>query len=164
MKIEVQLHGIKKSVEVRATADRLQFFIDGRALEADFVHIANGIYSILIARQSFEVRVERRGLFLEATVNGRMYQAEIADPRRLKQGRSGIEAEGRQRVVSSMPGKVVRLLVAVGDRVESNAGLLVIEAMKMQNEVRSPKSGQIERILIVEGQAVNAGDVLAVIA
>lgn len=164
MKVEIQLRGVKKSVEVRAAGGRPEFFIDGRGLDAEVVQIANGIYSILVTGQSFEVRVERQGPSLEATVNGRTYQAEIADPRRPKLGRSGIEAEGRQRIVSSMPGKVVRLLIAVGDRVEANAGLFVIEAMKMQNEVRSPKSGQVERILIVEGQAVNAGDVLAIIA
>lgn len=164
MKIEIQLDGVKKSVEILTVGDNLQFLIDGRALEADIVEVANGIYSILIAGRSFEVRVEPRGPFLEASVDGRTYEAEIADPRRLKQGRSGIEAEGRQRVVASMPGKVVRLLVAVGDRVEANTGLLVIEAMKMQNEVRSPKSGQVEKMLIQEGQAVSAGDILAIIA
>jgi len=60
-----------------------------------------------------------------------------------------------------MPGKVVRTLVKAGDRVEAGQGLFVVEAMKMQNEIRSPKSGAIERILAREGQAVNAGEVLA---
>ncbi|PYT48715.1 MAG: hypothetical protein DMG44_13855 [Acidobacteria bacterium] len=60
-----------------------------------------------------------------------------------------------------MPGKVVRLLVKAGDRVEAGQGLFVVEAMKMQNEIRSPKSGTVERVLAKEGQAVNAGEVLA---
>jgi biotin carboxyl carrier protein len=60
-----------------------------------------------------------------------------------------------------MPGKVVRVLAAVGDAVEAGQGLLVVEAMKMQNEIRSPKSGKVERLLVKEGQAVNAGEVLA---
>jgi biotin carboxyl carrier protein len=63
-----------------------------------------------------------------------------------------------------MPGKVVRLLVREGDHVEAGQGLLVVEAMKMQNEIRSPKSGAIERVLAKEGQPVNAGDVLCVVA
>ena len=60
-----------------------------------------------------------------------------------------------------MPGKVVRLLVKVGDHVEAGQGLLVVEAMKMQNEIRSPKTGTVERLLAQEGQPVNAGEILA---
>ena len=60
-----------------------------------------------------------------------------------------------------MPGKVVRVLVQTGDRVEAGQGLMVVEAMKMQNEIKSPKSGVVERILVAEGQAVNSGEVLA---
>ena len=60
-----------------------------------------------------------------------------------------------------MPGKVIRLLVKVGDKVEAGQGLLVVEAMKMQNEVHSPKTGKVEKLSAKEGQAVNAGDTLA---
>jgi biotin carboxyl carrier protein len=63
-----------------------------------------------------------------------------------------------------MPGKVVRVLVKAGDQVEAAQGLLVVEAMKMQNEIRSPKGGTVERVLVKEGQAVNAGEVLCVVA
>ena len=63
-----------------------------------------------------------------------------------------------------MPGKVVRLLAKAGDAVEAGQGLLVVEAMKMQNEIRSPKSGTVERVLVTEGQTVNAGEVLCVVA
>ena len=62
-----------------------------------------------------------------------------------------------------MPGKVVRILVAHGTEVEAGAGVLVVEAMKMQNEVKSPKNGTIQKILVKEGAAVNAGDVLAIV-
>ncbi|MGH9706384.1 MAG: biotin/lipoyl-containing protein, partial [Candidatus Acidiferrales bacterium] len=74
------------------------------------------------------------------------------------------EAEGRQNVLASMPGKVVRVLANAGDAVEAGQGLLVVEAMKMQNEIRSPKSGTIERLLVAEGQTVNAGELLAIVA
>jgi biotin carboxyl carrier protein len=62
-----------------------------------------------------------------------------------------------------MPGKVVRVLVREGDAVEAGAGVLVVEAMKMQNEIKSPKKGKIQRMLAAEGIAVNAGDVLAIV-
>jgi pyruvate carboxylase subunit B len=71
-----------------------------------------------------------------------------------------VQAEGRQQVVAPMPGKVVRVLVSAGEQVEAGQGLLVVEAMKMQNEIRSPKSGTVEKVVASEGQAVNAGDVL----
>jgi len=88
----------------------------------------------------------------------------VLDPRAWRGKRGGVlEAEGRQQIIAPMPGKVVRLLVKAGDAVEAGQGLLVVEAMKMQNEIRAPKTGKVERILISEGQAVNAGDVLAVV-
>jgi biotin carboxyl carrier protein len=60
-----------------------------------------------------------------------------------------------------MPGRVIRVLVSAGDEVEAGQGLVVVEAMKMQNEIRSPKKGKVERMLAREGQNVNAGEVLA---
>jgi biotin carboxyl carrier protein len=90
------------------------------------------------------------------------FTAEVADPRAWSGRRPRtLEAEGRQPVVAPMPGKVVRLLVKAGDTVEAGQGLLVVEAMKMQNEIRSPKSGVVERLLAQEGQPVNAGETLA---
>ena len=62
-----------------------------------------------------------------------------------------------------MPGKIVRVLARPGDEVEAGAGVVVVEAMKMQNEIKSPKKGTIQKILVAEGAAVNAGDVLAIV-
>jgi biotin carboxyl carrier protein len=162
--IEITLCGLKRTVEISRVDGQLRFALDGSPLEADAIEIAPGIYSILIAGQSFEARVDSSGGALRVNVAGREYAAEISDPRQRKRYRGGaIEAEGRQQVIAPMPGKVIRLLVAEGDVVETGKGLVVIEAMKMQNEVRSPKSGTIERMLVTEGQAVNSGDVLAIV-
>jgi len=70
---------------------------------------------------------------------------------------------GPKKIVAPMPGKVVRLLVSEGHEVESGAGVAVVEAMKMQNEIKSPKKGMVQKILVSEGTAVNAGDVLAIV-
>jgi biotin carboxyl carrier protein len=88
------------------------------------------------------------------------FSVQIVDPREWQGRHGGMQAEGRQQVVAPMPGKVVRLLMRAGEKVEAGQGLMVVEAMKMQNEIRSPKSGTVERVLAAEGQAVNAGDVL----
>jgi biotin carboxyl carrier protein len=164
VKIEIKLRDLERTVEISRIDGKLRFALEGRSLEADAVEIAPGIYSILIAGQSFEARVDGSGGALRVSVAGREYAAEILDPRQRKRHRGGaIEAEGRQRVIAPMPGKVVRVLAAAGDVVEAGKGLVVIEAMKMQNEVHSPKSGTVERMLVTEGQAVNSGDVLAIV-
>ena len=94
---------------------------------------------------------------------GLEFQVEVFDPRSWRRGRgAGIELEGRQQLIAPMPGKIVRVLVAAGQEVKAGQGLLVIEAMKMQNEIRSPKSGTVEK-LAREGQTVNAGEVLAIV-
>jgi len=164
VKIQIKLRDQKRTVEISRTDGRLRFAVDGRSLDADAVEIPPGIYSILIEGQSFEARVDSTGGVLRVSVAGREYAAEVADPRQRKRYRGGaIEAEGRQQVIAPIPGKVVRVLATAGDVVEAGKGLVVIEAMKMQNEVRSPKSGTIERVLVAEGQAVNSGDVLAIV-
>jgi biotin carboxyl carrier protein len=165
MRFEVALDGKPHQVELTQVVDRLRCAIDGVSLEGDAVEVAPGIYSILIEGESFEARVAPEGNGLRITVGDREFRGEILDPREWRRRRSSAaEAEGRQQVVAPMPGKVVRVLVHTGDAVEARQGLFVVEAMKMQNEVRSPKSGKVERLLVTEGQAVNAGEILAVVA
>lgn len=167
MKYEIVINGARRSVEFtprNRQASRAALIVDGRAVEADAVRIARSTYSILIGGRSVEVALEEHpnGLLLRA--GGREFQVEVIDPRAWRGGRGGgIELEGRQQLVAPMPGKIVRVLVAKGQQVENGQGLLVIEAMKMQNEVRSPKSGTVEKVA-KEGQTVNAGEVLAVVA
>jgi biotin carboxyl carrier protein len=167
VKFEVQLDGSsgKKSrtVEIERNGSGWSILLDGQPVEADAVEIAPHIFSILLNGQSHEIRVSPASdgkLNLQTGTSE--FTAEIIDPRAWTGRRHGhVEAEGRQQVVAPMPGKVVRILVNGGDRVEAGQGLLVVEAMKMQNEIRSPKSGTIIRMHAKEGQTVNAGDVLA---
>jgi biotin carboxyl carrier protein len=166
MKYEITSNGTRRSVEFTPPANeasQVTFTVDGRLVEADAILISRGAYSILIGGRSLEVTAEEtsNGLLLRA--NGREFQVEIFDPRSWRRGRgAGIELEGRQQLVAPMPGKIVRVLVAAGQQVSAGQGLLVIEAMKMQNEIRSPKSGTVEK-LAREGQTVNPGEVLAIV-
>src|SRR5262245_10162098 len=154
-----------RRVELAREASRLRVALEGRMVEADAVQVAPGIYSILLDGRSFEVCIEPARDTVRVHAGGQVFSVEVLDLR-AGRGRSGgvLEAEGRQQITAAMPGKVVRLLVAAGDTVEAGQGLLVVEAMKMQNEIHSPKTGRVERLLVKEGQAVNAGDVLAVVA
>ena len=148
------------------TGERARWNIDDRALEADAVEVSPGIYSILIAGQSFEARVAPRGdAPLRVTVAGREYNATIRNPRKWKRiRRLGVQAEGSQQLKAPMSGKIVLVLVKTGDTVDAGQGIIVIEAMKMQNEIRSPKSGTVERLLVAQGQTVNAGEVVAIVS
>jgi biotin carboxyl carrier protein len=167
MKYEIAINGARRSVEFTPPmngSSRVTFTVDGRLVEADAIRISSGAYSILLGGRSLEVAAEETSSGLLMRVNGREFQMEIFDPRSWRRGRSaGIELEGRQQLIAPMPGKIVRVLVAVGQQVNAGQGLLVIEAMKMQNEIRSPKSGTVEK-LAREGQTVNAGEVLAIVA
>ena len=170
MKLTVQIRGQDRTVEIaRAPGPgmgRLRVTIDGRPVEADAVEVAAGTYSILLGNQAFEVRV-RPGLEgLVVQTAGEEFAVAVVDPRDWsgKRGHGGTEAEGRQQVTAPMPGKIVRVLVKAGDAVEVGQGLLVVEAMKMQNELRAPKSGKVEKLLVSEGQAVNSGETLAIVA
>jgi biotin carboxyl carrier protein len=170
MKYEVQLSSSseEKTRVVGLERDGVAWCVtlDGRAVAVDVVEIARNTLSILLNGQSFEIIVtpSPNGK-LKLQTGSREFIAEVIDPRAWSGRRHGsVEAEGRQQIVAPMPGKVVRLLVKEGDRVEAGRGLLVVEAMKMQNEIRSPKSGVVERVLAKEGQPVNAGDVLCVVA
>jgi biotin carboxyl carrier protein len=163
MKFAIKISDKTRTIELQRNSDRWQVSLDGEALDADAVEIAPNVFSVLLDGESFEVRIA-------PTSQGRLtlqtrhheFTAQVVNPRAWRGRRHGaVEAEGRQQILAPMPGKVVRLLVQVGDKVEAGQGLLVVEAMKMQNEVRSPKTGTVERLMAREGQPVNAGEVLA---
>jgi len=163
MKYEVHMEGKTRVVELEHHGGAWRISLDGQPVAADVIEISPGVYSILLDDRSHEVRV-MTAPDGSLKVQSGLYEfaAKVVDPRSWRGRRHGVlEAEGRQQILAPMPGKVVRLLVKVGDKVEAGQGLLVVEAMKMQNEIRSPKSGVVERLQAKEGQAVNAGDVLA---
>ena len=152
-------------VEVIRAGAKVSATLAGRKLDAEAIEISPGLYSVLLGGRSFQVNIAIRGTALVATVDHQGFVVELADPRTWRRACGGAsEAEGRQELLAPMPGKIVRVLAAEGAKLEAGQGVLVIEAMKMQNELRSPKSGTLEKLLITEGQAVNSGDVLAVVA
>ncbi|MBV9887346.1 MAG: biotin/lipoyl-binding protein [Acidobacteria bacterium] len=163
MKYDVRISGKTRTVELKRDGTRWHIALDGAQTGADAIEIAPGIFSILLNGESHEIRVAPNPDGSLTLHDGpREFNAEVADPRTWRGRKHGaVEAEGRQQIVAPMPGKVIRLLVKPGDKVEAGQGLLVVEAMKMQNEVKSPKTGTVEKLLAKESQAVNAGDILA---
>jgi biotin carboxyl carrier protein len=137
--------------------------IDGEpvtpAYEITIVEVEPGLYSILADGASHEVRVEAG----QVTVGNRRFDYLIDDPRQWKRAGGAAGGEGRAAITAPMPGKVVRILAAEGDAVEAGQGILVVEAMKMQNEMKSPRAGRVGSIPVKENESVAAGAVLAVI-
>ncbi|MEQ1887328.1 MAG: biotin/lipoyl-containing protein [Bryobacteraceae bacterium] len=119
-----------------------------------------GRYSILIEGRSYAVAMLPGG---GVSVNGTVIPVEVIDPREYRRGNRGSGTEGRQQIAAMMPGRVVNILVEVGSEVEAGQGLIVVEAMKMQNEMKSPKSGKVTEVRAKAGAAVAAGELLMVI-
>jgi biotin carboxyl carrier protein len=167
MKIDVTLAGVSGSkrheVEIEREGTATRIVVDGKSWAADAVQVTPNVVSVLLEGRSYEIHVTPSAAGkLKLQSGPHEMTAELQDPRAWKGRKHSVaEVEGTQQVLAPMPGKVVRLLVNAGDAVEAGQGLIVVEAMKMQNEIRSPKSGKVERLLAKEGQNVNAGDVLA---
>jgi biotin carboxyl carrier protein len=163
VKYEIQIAGKTRAVELTRAPNSWQVTLDGVAQNIDAAEISPGVFSILLNGQSHEVRIAAASDGTLTLQDGpHEWKAQVTDPRVWRGRRHGAtEVEGRQQIVAPMPGKVIRVLVKVGDQVEVGQGLLVVEAMKMQNEVRSPKTGKVEKLSAKEGQAVNSGDTLA---
>jgi biotin carboxyl carrier protein len=139
-------------------------FVDGREVKIDAVTTQPDVLSLLIAGKAHQIRRERIGSDLRIWVDDQSYSAEVSDPRSLRNRRSRADSgHGPRPLLAPMPGKVVRFLVAEKSAVEDGQGVVVVEAMKMQNEIKSPKKGIVLKLSVAEGAAVNAGDVLAIV-
>ena len=148
MKLEILVNGRPRSLDFDSSA-------------ADAREVEPGVYSILIEGRSYEVKLEPGPEGYYADVDGLRYTIQVRDPRRLARDRGVVTAAGRQKIASPMPGKVVRVLVRAGEEVAAGQGLLVVEAMKMQNEIRSPKAGRVVSLTVAEGAAVSGGETVA---
>lgn len=162
MKLHAKIDGEKLDVEIVRGDGKVTATVDGREYSLDVSQPEPNIYSFKNGGKVAEVFVSPGSS--KVTAGGHEFEVELIDPKRLRG--SGVESEsadGIAEIKTAMPGKVVRILVAAGDEVLKGDGVLVVEAMKMQNEMKSPKDGVVKEIRTTEGSTVNAGDVLAVI-
>jgi biotin carboxyl carrier protein len=142
----------------RVTVDGNEFLVDGKKT-------GRTNYSLIVNNRSFEIEVDNTEDEYRVLVDGRNYRVHLVDERRVRVGgaQSGAELQGQQKISVPMPGKVIAVLVSEGDAVEKGQGLVIVEAMKMENEVRSPITGKVTAIRIKAGEAVEAGAVLAIV-
>jgi biotin carboxyl carrier protein len=164
LKFEVAIGSSTARIEIDGARLRYQRE-GGEAIEREFTiaPLTPGSYSVLIEGRSYTVIAAAPGTAAEMVVNGRAFAVEVFDPRETRARKSAGAGEGRQNIIAMMPGKVVRVLATQGDAVEAGQGLVVVEAMKMQNEMKSPKAGRVVEVKTQADATVAAGEVLMVI-
>ncbi len=150
-------------VEVRGKDGRYTVVVDGKPLDVDLQETGRHFLSLLIEGRSYEVGLERRGSGYTVVLPDDTLTVELADAARSGGAVAKKGASGRARIAAPMPGKIVRVLVAVGQPVEVGQGLVVMEAMKMENELRAPRAGHVKELSVREGQAVETGALLAIV-
>jgi biotin carboxyl carrier protein len=165
MKIELEIDGRTIDAEFVAADGSAKLIYDGAEHEALVSEPEPGLFTVIIDGRVYGCAIERStDGTTEVLVNGQRIPVAVRDRKSLRGGPgAGADAGGRVNLSSPMPGKVVRVMLNAGDDVAANQGVLVVEAMKMQNEVQSPKQGKVVEIKVAEGQTINAGQTLAVI-
>jgi biotin carboxyl carrier protein len=161
MKFQITGNRGATEIEIQSPPPDCRFRLDNAGPREAFVlsHDA-GVYHVLLDGRSYEARVEGNTV----VVNGYVFDVAVRDPRRWNRDSAHGSGEGVQEISSPMPGKVVRVLVAAGDDVAPGQGLVVIEAMKMQNEMKASRAGRVLSVPAQEGSTVAAGELLATIA
>jgi len=163
VKFWVTLEGRDAEVDFRTEGDRLFLELEGRTLEADFRRLPDGeVYSLLIEGRSHEVRISPGNGTLEVTVGGETLAVEVRHPlEKLLQSVQTTAATTRgETVTAPMPGLVVAIRVKAGDVVEAGQAVVVVEAMKMQNELAARHGGVVTDVLVAERATVSAGQPL----
>ena len=146
-----------------------QVAVDSRTIEIDseqlsaVTQVEPGVYSVLLDAVSYEIRIIETSNGYSAEWGGRRFAVEVRDPRDTRNAARSSIRSGRQNVAAPMPGKVVRVLVNLGDSVDAGQGLVVVEAMKMQNEMRAARPGRVIEVRAGAGETVGAGDTLVVL-
>ena len=163
MKLQAEIAGAKHVVEIKRDGNRLTARVDDRVYELEMSEPESNVYLF-----------KHDGKIFEATVTGddpnhvrigsNEFDVRVIDPKRLRGSGVGSDHEGGlAEIRTAMPGKVVRVLLGPGVAVSKGDGVLVVEAMKMQNELKSPKSGTIKEMRVAEGATVAPGDILATV-
>ncbi len=153
-------------LEVEGLGDgRYAVTLDGRRFELEALVLPQGGVSMIVEGQSFSVEFDERGDEVSVSLRGQLTRFDVADERKLRTraATAGFTVEGRQTVTAPMPGKIVKIFVKAGDVVTEGQGLVVVEAMKMENELKSPKAGTIKEVVTKEGATVENGAPLLIV-
>ncbi len=166
MNYNIELDGRKHRLSIQPNAEMngYRFQLDGQSCSADAQLLQPNVLSLLIEGKSFRILFDPRPGGAAIVLGERRIPYRIDDPRSLR-SRANVDANdtGARSIIASMPGRIVRILVQAGDHIEAQQGLIVVEAMKMQNELKAPRAGTVTRVAVEVGATVQAGKVLMVI-
>lgn len=160
MTLEVTVNGETRRMRLDVDGERITSRWGETETAFNARQVEPGVYHLLHEGRSLTVVVDENGTLL---ADGRTFQVEVTDPRNAAPGRGGAGRTGQVKIASPMPGKVVRVLVAAGDTVEAGQGLLVVEAMKMQNEMKAPRAATVVKVNASDTATVTAGEVLMIL-
>ena len=163
MKLQATIGDVTHHVEIKRDGNRLTARVDDREYDLEVSEPEPGVYLFKHDGKIIEAAVSSKNP-THVRIGPNEFDVRIIDPKRLRgTGADTDHADGIAEIRTAMPGKVVRVMLEVGSEVEKGDGVLVVEAMKMQNELKSPKNGTIKKLLVAEGATVAAGDILATI-
>ncbi|HJQ24237.1 MAG TPA: biotin/lipoyl-containing protein [Blastocatellia bacterium] len=162
MKYEAEINGRQMTIELEERDGHLTAIIGERRYEIDVARPEDGVYLFFHGDEVYEAHVWAEGDAQRVKLRDRTFEAKIID-RKHRRAAADPGLEGRQQLTAPMPGKVVRVLRAAGDEVAAGQGVVVVEAMKMQNEIKSPKAGHVTEVRVSEGATVVANQVLAIV-
>lgn len=164
MTFDVQIDGVPARLEVHRDGELHRFQLgDQPELQAQLAEVEPGVFSVLMEGRSYEARAEPGDDCAWITVRGRRFRIAITDPRRWTESNARAHGHDRETILASMPGKIVRILVQPGETVVAGQGVIVVEAMKMQNEMKARRSGRVTVVPVRVGETVAAGAILATI-
>lgn len=165
MKFQIEIDGLSRQVQIDPAESPGLWTVrlDGEPVEADARLLRPGVLSLLVGGRSYRVVLDGDSADPALHVGHQRISYRLEDPRSLRSRRRHAGADGPAVLKASMPGRVVRVLVEKGQEVAAHQGIVVIEAMKMQNELKSPREGRVADLRAVPGSAVASGEILAVI-
>jgi biotin carboxyl carrier protein len=167
MKLKALIEDREEELLIKVVDGQVSAEIGGRVYNLQVREPAPDTFLFFLNTGVHECRVNKRATAtedFEVSIRGHTYPVTIVDPKRLRSGQNSDRLHhGITEIRAQMPGKVVRVQIEAGAAVEKGTGLVVVEAMKMQNEMKSPRAGTLVSINVKPGDTVNAGDVLAVI-
>lgn len=161
MKLNAELNSEKHEIEIRRDGRSVLARVDDREYQLDVSQVEPNVYLLKDGAKIFQAYVAPNGM---VNIGNRQIEVAIVDPKKLRgSGADYEDTDGVAEIKTAMPGKLVRVLVDAGEEVRHGDAIVVVEAMKMQNELKSPKDGVVREIKFSEGDTVNAGDVLAIV-
>jgi biotin carboxyl carrier protein len=163
MLFDASVDGRALRVEVKGKDGRYTVVLEGREVEVDLLDAGRDFVSLIIDGRSHEAGLERRSSGFTVVLADDVVTVDLQEAARGEAPSLRRAAGGPVRLQAPMPGRIVRVLVSPGEAAAAGAGLVVMEAMKMENELRAPRGGRVAEVAVREGQAVETGALLVVL-